>query len=65
MQTTVIAATVARAETLTKAALLLGPEHGGELLEREPGVEGLLVLADGSLRASRGLAALRAACHAA
>ena len=44
---TVVADSVARAEILTKAALILGPEEGLRFLDRQPGVAGLLVLDDG------------------
>jgi thiamine biosynthesis lipoprotein len=45
---TVVAESVARAEVLAKAALILGPEEGRALLERR-GVAGLLVLDTGGL----------------
>ncbi|MDO8691618.1 MAG: FAD:protein FMN transferase [Dehalococcoidia bacterium] len=43
---TVVANSVARAEVLAKAALLLGPERGLRFLEAQYQVEGLLILAD-------------------
>jgi len=43
---TVVADSVARAETLAKVALLLGPLAGLSILNAQPGVEGLLVLVD-------------------
>ena len=45
---TVVADTVAHAETLAKAALVLGPEDGRALLERS-GVAGVLILDSGAL----------------
>src|SRR5204863_2483351 len=43
---TVVAETVARAETLAKAALVLGPEAGRAMLARQ-GVSGLLIAESG------------------
>lgn len=51
---TVVADSVARAETLTKAALLLGPGAGRRFLDAQPNAEGLLVLADGQIVQSDG-----------
>ncbi len=51
---TVTADSAARAETVTKAAIILGPQAGLRFIEEQAGVEGLLVLADGSLLASAG-----------
>jgi len=52
---TAVAPTVARAETMAKTALLLGPWDGLRLLEGQPDVEGLLVLADGRTVTTGGL----------
>ncbi len=51
---TVVADSVARAETLTKAALLLGPEQGRCFLDAQPDAEGMLVLANGQIIQSVG-----------
>lgn len=59
-QATVVAASVLRAETLAKAALLLGSQRGLALLEQR-GVDGLLVTRGGDLVATRGFAARRLA----
>ena len=47
MSATVVAPNAALADALATAAFVLGPEKGLSLLERYPGVEGLLVGADG------------------
>ena len=52
LSATVIASSVARAETLTKAAFLLGPDAGVRWLDLHPDAAGLLVLDDGTLRPS-------------
>jgi thiamine biosynthesis lipoprotein len=52
---TVVAPTTAGAETLAKAALLLGPEAGLAFLDRQPDAAGLLVCPDGRLLRSSGL----------
>ncbi len=49
---TVSAPTAARAETLTKAALLLGPHAGARFLDTQPDAAGMLVAADGRVVAS-------------
>ncbi len=46
---TVWAPTAADADALATAAFVLGPEDGLALLERQPGVEGLLVGSDGAV----------------
>ncbi|MEA2641649.1 MAG: FAD:protein transferase [Chloroflexota bacterium] len=56
LSVTVVADSVARAEVLAKAALILGPEDGRRLLDAQPDVEGLLVLENGSRIVSRGFA---------
>lgn len=48
---TVVAATCATADALATAALVLGPLEGLELLERTPGVEGLLLVRTGDASA--------------
>lgn len=53
-QAAVLAPSGALAEALSKALLVLPPREGLALLESRPGVEGLLVEADGSARASPG-----------
>ncbi len=45
---TVWAQTAARAETIAKAALILGPQEGMKLFEGH-GVQGLMVLDDGNV----------------
>ncbi len=50
---TVTADSAARAETITKAAIMLGPKAGLKFIERQSGVEGVLVLSNGTLRMSR------------
>ncbi len=52
---TVVAATAASADALATAAFVLGPQAGLKLLEQLPGVEGLLVAADGSIFQTSGL----------
>lgn len=59
-QATVVAPSVLRAETLAKAALLLGSRDGLALLLSR-GVDGLLVTRDGGLLATRGFGARRLA----
>ncbi len=51
---TVWAPTATDADALSTAVFVLGPEEGLALLEREPGVEGLVVAADGSVRETPG-----------
>lgn len=51
---TVLADSVAQAELLAKVVLLLGPQGGQLLLQKQPGAEGLLVLATGELLSSPG-----------
>ncbi|HTE85611.1 MAG TPA: FAD:protein FMN transferase [Dehalococcoidia bacterium] len=53
--TTVIARSAAQAETLAKAALLLGPSAGIRFLDGQPNVEGLVVLEGGYVQRSAGL----------
>jgi FAD:protein FMN transferase len=55
IQVTAIAASCQLADFHAKVALLRGAEAGLDYLNDEPGVEGVLVRADGSLVASRGL----------
>jgi thiamine biosynthesis lipoprotein len=57
---TVLAPSVARAEILAKAALLLGPRDGMRFLEQQADAAGLLVLEDGRTVQSMGLAPPRA-----
>jgi thiamine biosynthesis lipoprotein len=45
----VLAPSAVQAETLAKSTIVLGPGKGLELLEKQPGVSGLLVLHDGRL----------------
>jgi thiamine biosynthesis lipoprotein len=45
---TVIADTAARAEVLAKAALIAGPIRGLQLIEKQPGCQGLMSLDDGA-----------------
>lgn len=52
---TVVAASAARADALATAAFVMGPTAGLQLLESLPGVEGLLVAADGRLLKTSGL----------
>ncbi len=52
---TVTADDATLADALATAAFVLGPEQGERLLEDWPGVEGLLVAADGSVRVTSGL----------
>ena len=52
---TVLARTCARADALATAVFVLGPREGMDLIERLPGVECLLVDADGELMQSSGL----------
>lgn len=52
---TVVAADAASADALATAAFVLGPQAGLQLLEKLPGVEGLIVAADGSVRQTSGL----------
>jgi FAD:protein FMN transferase len=46
---TVIADSATRAETLTKSALILGPEGGRRFLENQRGIRGLSVLKNGQI----------------
>ncbi len=50
----VLAPSAVQAETLAKAAIILGPREGLELLEKQPGVSGLLVFQAGRLLTSDG-----------
>lgn len=52
---TVIAAEAARADALATAAFVLGPQAGIKLLEELPGVDGLLVSAEGKIFKTSGL----------
>lgn len=54
LSATVIAGSVARAETLTKAALLLGSEAGVRFLNQYPNTAGILVRSDGRVLRSAG-----------
>ncbi len=51
----VIAANTAEADALATAAFVLGPEKGLQLLEQWPGVDGLIVAADGSSQTTSGI----------
>lgn len=51
----VIGADAASADALATAAFVLGPERGLDFLERLPGVEGLVLAADGRRLATAGL----------
>ena len=51
---TVLAGSAASAETLTKAAILLGPEEGIRFIETQENAKGLLVLEDGQVLYSAG-----------
>jgi thiamine biosynthesis lipoprotein len=55
---TVVAGTTEEADALATAVFVAGPEAGIALLERLPGVEGMVVGADGTMTASSGYAAL-------
>jgi FAD:protein FMN transferase len=59
MAATVIAPTAVQAETLAKAAVILGPGAGLRLLERWPEVEGLIVLDGGYMQATLDLRGLQ------
>ncbi len=61
---TVVADSTTRAEVLAKAALLLGPQAGLELLNDRPESEGLLVLADGLVAFSNGFLEAQHVSHA-
>jgi len=52
---TVVTETTMQADALATAAFVLGPEQGLALLEKLPGVDGLIVAADGSTRITSGL----------
>lgn len=52
---TVTASTLAYADALATAVFVLGPEEGMALLEKLPGVEGVIVAADGKVTVSSGL----------
>jgi len=52
---TVTASTLAYADALATAVFVLGPEEGMALLEKLPGVEGVIVAADGKVSVSSGL----------
>jgi thiamine biosynthesis lipoprotein len=56
---TVIAPSVAQAETLAKAALLFGPSAGVHFLDSVPDVEGLAVLDGGYVQRSAGIEGLQ------
>jgi FAD:protein FMN transferase len=56
---TVIAPHAVQAETLAKAAVILGPGAGLRLLERWPEVEGLIVLDGGYVQTTEGLRGLQ------
>jgi thiamine biosynthesis lipoprotein len=56
---TVIAPSVAQAETLAKAALLFGPSAGVHFLDSVPDVEGLAVLDGGYVQRTSGLEGLQ------
>lgn len=58
---TIITDSVALGDALATAVFVLGPEAGLRLLAEYPGTEGLIVAADGSLRASPGWANYRVA----
>jgi FAD:protein FMN transferase len=51
---TVIAGTAALAETISKAALILGPQGGLQLIEKQKPARGMLVLDDGRCLTSSG-----------
>ncbi len=51
---TVLAPSAVQAETLAKAAIVLGPREGLKLLEKQPGVSGLLIFQTGRLLMSHG-----------
>lgn len=51
---TVIASTVMEAEMAAKMILIQGSESGKEWLEHQPGLQGLLILENGTLLPSRG-----------
>ena len=52
---TVVASDTSRAGRWATASFLLGPSAGLDLLERTPGIEGVLVLEDGSLLSTEGM----------
>ncbi len=52
---TVVAGDAASADALATAAFVLGPEKGLQLLEKEPGVEGLIVSITGRIVKTSGL----------
>jgi thiamine biosynthesis lipoprotein len=56
MSATVVAKSAMTADALATAAFVLGPEAGRALLERLPGVEGIVVDPEGKISASAGLA---------
>jgi thiamine biosynthesis lipoprotein len=56
MSATVVAKSATTADALATAVFVLGPEAGLSLLERIPGVEGIVVDSGGKIRASTGLA---------
>lgn len=55
VQATVVAADPTAAEALAWAALVLGPKHGIELLEKQKSVDGFVVDPGGHLRATSGM----------
>jgi thiamine biosynthesis lipoprotein len=59
LSASVVSGSVAKSETLAKAALLLGPRCGVELLDRTAGAQGMLVLEQGATVQTRGFEALR------
>jgi len=56
MSVTVVAERALEADALATAVFVLGPEEGRALLEKLPGVEGVIVDRDGNITASSGLA---------
>ena len=59
---TVVADSVARAEVLAKAGLLLGPVLGPDFLARESGIEWIMVHAGGQVEKSGDLVEVQYAC---
>jgi thiamine biosynthesis lipoprotein len=62
---TVVAPTTAGAETLAKAALLLGPDAGLAFLDRQPDAAGALVCAGGRVLRSNRLGDVASVSHVA
>lgn len=50
---TVIAESAAKAEILAKTALILGPDAGWQFIKSQPNLQGILILEDGRLMASK------------